>query len=147
MNLHPFHSIVGRIQFRIVLLLVAGIVFNFCAKEPQLWKEDSQQQVMGEYISNNPDQFSEFDKLIKSTGKGSLLNTRGPFTLFLPTDGAMLDYYKQRNVNTLEDISDSEQAELILNHIVGASIPANEIGLGTLRETNALGDHLVTEFE
>ena len=89
MNLHSIHSIVSKIQFRNVFLVVASIVFNFCAEEPQLWKVDSQQQVMGNYISNNPDQFSEFDKLIKTTGIGSLLNTRGPFTLFLPNDEAI----------------------------------------------------------
>ncbi len=107
----------------------------------------SQQQVMGNYISNNPDQFSEFDKLIKTTGIGSLLNTRGPFTLFLPNDEAMQEYYMLKNVNSLEDFRDSILEALILNHIVGAEIETNDIGLGTLQETNAIGDYLVTEFQ
>ncbi|MCK4746892.1 MAG: fasciclin domain-containing protein, partial [Bacteroidales bacterium] len=87
------------------------MVFNFCAEEPQLWKVESQEQVIGDYIASNPDQFSEFEKLIEVTGKRALLNVRGPYTVFLPTNEAMLAYYTLKNVNSLDDFSESFQNE------------------------------------
>jgi uncharacterized surface protein with fasciclin (FAS1) repeats len=131
----------------LALLVISSVVFNACKEEPQLWKVESAKQVIGDYLANNPDQFAEFYKMVQNTGLESLLNTRGPFTLFLPTDEAMFAYYELKNVSSLEDFSESDQESIVLNHLVGADIGSNDIGLGTLRETNALGDYVVTEFE
>ena len=147
MNHHPIHSIISKSKFRFALLIMTSMVFNFCAEEPQLWKVESQEQVIGDYIASNPDQFSEFEKLIEVTGKRALLNVRGPYTVFLHTNEAMLAYYTLKNVNSLDDFSESFQNELILNHLVPNEIGTNDFGLGALREPNANGDYLVTEFQ
>ena len=131
---------------RIFFLFIVFVALRSCREEPQMWLPDSRYQTMRDYIEAHPETFSEFGKLAEATGMPSLLNTRGPYTLFLPTDEAMLDYYTQKNLGSLEDFKGSELKDLFLNHIVPVDIPTNEIGLGTLREKNALGDYLVTEF-
>jgi uncharacterized surface protein with fasciclin (FAS1) repeats len=136
-----------RKVIRIFLLFVVIAALHSCAEEPQYWAPDSQHQVMRDYIETRPEQFSEFAKLAELTGMRSLLNTRGPYTLFLPTNEAMLDYYTQKNVGSLEEFSESELSNLFLNHIVPIEISSLDIGLGTLSEKNALGDYLVTEFQ
>lgn len=83
------------------------MVFNFCAEEPQYWKINSQEQVIGDYVATRPEQFSEFQKLLETTGMSALLNTRGPYTLFLPTNEAMYAYYSFKNVSSLMEFSDS----------------------------------------
>lgn len=137
---------VNNARFSIILLVITGMLINGCSEEPQLWKVVSQEQVICDYITCHPEQFSEFWKLIEITEMGSLLKVRGPFTLFLPTNDAMLEYYNDKDLSSLQDLSESLLRDLILNHIVGMEIATNEIGLGTLREPNALGDYLVTEF-
>lgn len=134
---------------RIIIVFLAGTVLLLisCSEEPQLWKVESEEQVICDYISCHPDQYSEFQKLIEATEMASLLKVRGPFTLFLPTNEAMLAYYAYKDLNSLEEFSESFLNDLILNHIVAMEISTDEIGLGTLREPNALGDHLVTEFQ
>ena len=146
-NHHFFHSIFSKFNCRIVLLVMTCMVFKSCAEEPQLWELKSQELVIGDYIANHPDQFSEFEKLIEATGMEALLNIRGPYTLFLPTNEAMFEYYTLKNVNSLADFSDSFLEELIRNHIVAAQIETNDIGLGALSEENGIGDFLVTEFQ
>lgn len=133
-------------RIRNILLLFAGILVFSCSEEPQLWKVDSEEQVIYDYVASLPDQYSEFQKLIEYTEMGSLLKVRGPFTLFLPTDEAMFEYYLDKDMNSLEDFSASQLSDLIRNHIVAMEISTDEIRLGTLREPNALGDFLVTEF-
>jgi uncharacterized surface protein with fasciclin (FAS1) repeats len=144
---HFNNSIKNGTKLRIVLLLIASMIFSFCKEEPQIWKKKSQEQLAGDYIASNPDQFSEFEKLIEATGMEALLNVRGPYTVFLPNNDAMLAFYKLKNVNSIADFNESFQYELIRNHIIAFEIPTNEIGLGSLSKTNANGDYLVSEFE
>ena len=133
--------------FKLILLIFVSSIFTFCKNEVQLWEPKSQQLVAADYITNNSDQFSEFAKLMEVTGMESLLKVRGPFTVFLPNNDAMFAYYKQKNVSSLDDFSDSFKTDLIRNHLIGADIPTGDFGLGALREVNALGDYVVTEFE
>jgi uncharacterized surface protein with fasciclin (FAS1) repeats len=146
-KLCPRFSILGKSRIKLFLLAAIGMFFHSCTEEPQYWRVASAEQVIGDYVATNPDQFSEFNELVRSTGMESLLNTRGPYTLFLPNNEAMFEYYTLKNVSSLEGFSESDQESLVLNHLVGADIGSNDIGLGTLRETNALGDYVVTEFE
>ena len=60
-NLHSVRPIISHTGFYAVLLVIASLVFNSCKEEPQFWKVDSVKQVIGDYVANNPDQFSEFD--------------------------------------------------------------------------------------
>ena len=121
-------------------------LFSYCTQQPQEWALKSNEQVAGDYIANHPEQYSEFNKLVEMTGLGSLLNVRGPFTILLPTDAAMFDYYKLKNVNSLTDFSESDRSNLVRYHIVAAEISIGDVGLGALREPNAMGDFLATEF-
>ncbi len=147
MNLSPHRSILGKFRISIVLLLAVSIVLNSCKEEPQYWKVDSVQQVIGDYIASNPDDYSEFNKLVELAGMKALLKIRGPFTVFLPTNEAMFDYYALKGVNGLEDFSTDDQEAICRNHFLDAFIGTGDIGLGALRVTNGLGDYLPSEFE
>lgn len=122
------------------------IVYSSCTQEPKFWKIDSTEQVASEYIASNPE-FSEFAKLVKVTNLEALLGVRGPFTIMLPTNDAMLAYYKEKGVNSITDMDSKFLISLIYNHLISNEISSSEFGLGALRDTNALGDYLVTEFD
>lgn len=123
------------------------LLFSYCAKEPLYWKLRPDEQNVGDYIANNPDQFSEFAKLMELTNLKAVLNVRGPYTVMVPTNEAMIEYYKEKKVNSLSDFSDASRQSLIRNHIYCSLQDANNIGLGTIRDTNALGDYMTSEFE
>ena len=126
------------------LILFAVILFG-CNQEPILWKVDSTEQVITEYVEAN-EEFSEFGKILESTGLSSLLAVRGPFTLFLPSDEQMKAYYTEKGVNSYTDFSETFLKDLALNHIIGSQIESGSIGLGAISEVNALGDYITTEF-
>ncbi|HET6555865.1 MAG TPA: fasciclin domain-containing protein [Prolixibacteraceae bacterium] len=146
MNYPYFFKLSKGFKAAVLLSLVACFIFYSCAPEPHVWEPKSTEQVAGDYIKNNPDKFSEFAKLIDKAGMASLLNIRGPYTIMVPTDSAMFAYYQMKNINSLDDISIEDLKILAKNHIVPAEIPVSDIGLGALREPNALGDYLATEF-
>ena len=126
------------------LILFAAILFG-CKSEPQLWKVDSTEQVITEYIDTNPE-FSEFSKILESTGLNSLLAVRGPFTVFLPSDEKMKEYYAEKGVASYSDFSDEFLKQLALNHVIGAHIETGDMLLGAIREPNAIHDYIVSEF-
>jgi uncharacterized surface protein with fasciclin (FAS1) repeats len=128
-------------------MVLFSLLFTFCTEKAQVWKLKSQEQVASDYIANNPDQFSEFNKLVQLTGLGPLLSIRGPFTIMLPTNTAMQEYYKLKNVTSLADFDTKTLQNIIRNHIITNEIATGDIGLGALRDTNAIGDYLVTEFQ
>lgn len=130
----------GKHIFLILMILVS------CTEEPVYWNVKSTEQVITQYVESNKD-FSEFNKLLENTGLTSLLSVRGPFTLFLPTDKAMNDFYTERNVRSFTEFPEQYRSELVLNHLIPMQIETGDIGLGAIREVNAMGDYLVTEFE
>jgi len=134
-------------MFRYLLFLTVVIIFSNCAEEAQLWEAKSQEQLAADYINSNPEIFSEFGKLMRETGLESVLNVRGPFTVFAPNDEAMFEYYQMKGVNSLDELDEEFKRNLMLTHIVGAALPTGDFGLGALRETNGLGDYIPTEFE
>lgn len=127
------------------IMLLAAILFG-CNEEPVMWNVKSTQQVITEYVESNDD-FSEFSKILESTGLNSLLAVRGPFTLFLPSNTQMQAYYAEKGVKSYTDFSEDVLKEIAMNHIIGAYIETGDIGLGAIREVNAIGDYIVSEFE
>ena len=140
-------SIFLNFRYYILLLLSSLMLMQSCKEEPQLWKVDSEEQVIGDYIASNPDEYSEFNKLVDLAGLKALLKIRGPYTVFLPTNKAMTDFYALKGVNGLDDFSPEFHEELCRNHFVGNFISSGDIGLGALNEVNGLGDYLSSEFE
>lgn len=117
-----------------------------CNTEPEYWKVKSTQQVISEFVASN-EEYSEFNALLESTNISSLLAVRGPFTLFLPPNSAMQEYYQQKGIGSFLDLSADQQTELVMNHVISAQIETGDIGLGAIREVNGIGDYLVSEFE
>jgi len=137
-----------RIILSLLLLLFANTFYMCEEDQPVLRRSKADRQVITQYILDevNADLYSEFGEILKITGLSNLLAVRGPFTLFLPTNSAMQEYYQDNNVNSYSDLDSVTLRTLILNHLVGQQIISNDIGLGTLRDTNARGDYIATEF-
>jgi uncharacterized surface protein with fasciclin (FAS1) repeats len=120
--------------------------FTFCSEDPVLWRVDSSKQVASDYINSHAE-FSEFAKLVKMNNLEALLGIRGPFTIMLPNNDAMFAYYKEKGKNSLEDFDTAFLKNLVRNHLITNEISASDVGLGAIRDTNAIGDYLVTEFQ
>jgi uncharacterized surface protein with fasciclin (FAS1) repeats len=126
--------------------ILFGFISSSCTQEPKLWDLKTDKQVASDFIESNPE-FSEFAKLIEVTGLEALLGIRGPYTILLPNDNAMFAFYKEKGVNSLMDFDEKYRRNLALNHIITNEIASGDFGLGALRDTNAIGDFIVSEFE
>ena len=111
-----------------------------------MWQVDSTDQIITDYVASDPE-FSEFSEILEKTGLASLLSVRGPFTLFLPSNKEMEAYYQEKGVSSYMDFSEEFLDSLVLNHLIYSRLETYDFELGSIRDQNALGDYLVTEFD
>ncbi|HDS06220.1 MAG TPA: hypothetical protein ENO05_01215 [Bacteroides sp.] len=136
-----------RLLFRgsIISVLALALLISGCEEEPEYWKVQSIEQVISAYVASDDD-YSDFNGMLEATGLNSLLSVRGPFTLFLPPNAAMEEFYAEKGVSSYTDFSEEFMNDLVLNHLVPSRMETGDFGLGAIRDLNALGDYLVTEF-
>lgn len=146
MQKRPMTTKIRLLLLKLGIFSIIAWVCTFCAPEPVTWKIDSTKQVASDYINTHAE-FSEFAKLIKMNNLEALLGIRGPFTIMLPNNDAMFAYYKEKGKNSLEDFDASFLKSLVRTHLIANEISSGDVGLGAIRDTNAIGDYLVTEFQ
>ncbi len=127
-----------------IILLIAIYLFG-CNEDPVLWRKSSAQMVITEYISSN-EQFSEFGNLIEAADLTGLLSVRGPFTLLLPSNEVMDEFYAQKGVTSYLDLDPAYVKSIVYNHLITSGVQTSDVQLGAISDTNALGDYLTSEF-
>jgi len=133
-------------KWLVFFVSITSIFLISCQVEPKLRNVKSTEQVLSDYIKSNPE-YSEFEKLVELTSLEAVLGIRGPYTILLPNNDAMFAYYTEKGVNSLEDFDHKFLVDLIYNHLITNEIATSDFGMGAIRDTNALGDYLVTEFD
>lgn len=133
---------------KVVLLGIMLLVASACTQTFKPWTPDSDEYVITDYIGKSEDsiKYEEFNQMLINTDLAGFLAIRGPYTLFLPNDDAMEAYYDAKGISGLDGLDIEIQKQLVFNHLILAEIGSSDIGLGAIRETNALGDKVATEF-
>jgi len=128
------------------IVVFGGVSMMQCDQEVIPWPAKSTDLVITDYVYSQEEDFAEFGIALEYTGIENLLRVRGPFTLFLPTDAAMQDYYSSKGVAGAQDIELETMKDFVYNHILQGEISAGAIGLGTLPYQNGLGDFIASDF-
>jgi uncharacterized surface protein with fasciclin (FAS1) repeats len=133
-----------QIILKSITIVLMVLLLSECTETVHVLPKSTGDLVISEYL-NATNEFSEFNALLVSTGLDNLLGIRGPYTLFLPNNAAMLAYYKEKNIS-LASMDSVSRRELVMNHIVSNEYGISDFQLGTLRDKNGNGDNVVTEF-
>ena len=129
-----------------LLIIITTMLITRCEDTPDaLPVKDTELQITT-YMEAHQDKYAEFLKAVIRVNLQHLFKTRGPYTLFLPTDGAMFNYYEENGIDSLGQIPGADLKDLVYNHIVPGEVMSPDISLGSLPYPNAIGDYLVTEF-
>ncbi|MBN2817994.1 MAG: fasciclin domain-containing protein, partial [Bacteroidales bacterium] len=134
------------ITLKMTLLLNIFLLGLSCEDKPVYWEPKNQDLVITDYVLAHDDDFSEFSKVLNYTGIDNLLRVRGPFTLLLPTDEGMKEYYADLNVTDYTQIEMDVLTTMVKNHIFTHEITTASIGLGTLPYANANGDNVASDL-
>jgi uncharacterized surface protein with fasciclin (FAS1) repeats len=140
MRSFAFYNQIKPIFIGIVLLLTC------CKSDIQYWDKTPDELSISQYVESNPD-FSVFNEILEATELKSCLSYRGPYTLFLPSNAQMQEYYALKGVKSYTEFDDEFLKQLALNHIITKQVETNEFGLGAIIEPNCIGDYIASEFD
>jgi uncharacterized surface protein with fasciclin (FAS1) repeats len=138
-----------RIVNRIIIFLLLSIVWLF----PSCFDNDDvgdnyvtfTGEMMGEYLKKNPEKFSEFSKMLDTTGVMGLLNAYGVYTCFAPTNEAIQNFYAKRGHSSINDFPFDSIKLLVYNHLInGASVASSEFRNGRLSRVTMSGRYIST---
>ena len=122
----PLNKIVWGVALSLFLLTPS------CLDEPEDIRT-VQEDMMGEFLEKRPEQFSEFARLLDTTEVLGLVNAYGEYTMFAPTNEAMMTYYQEKGLTSLADFDVDSLRKIAYDHLIkGYEVPTNEFLDGLL---------------
>lgn len=132
----------------IFLLIFVGLILFSCKDpyEKNLYRAYSDQPV-ATYLKSRPDSFSLWTGLIERAGLFNTLNLNTTYTCFVPTNEAVTEYLKSRNLTSVNDLSVEDAATLIKYHILpSVDYEQNMFTNGVMSYPTATDDYLSVTF-
>ncbi|MFB6319371.1 fasciclin domain-containing protein [Saccharicrinis sp. FJH54] len=78
--------------------------------------------MLGEYLAKNPDEYSEFSKLLDTTKVMGLLDAYGEYTCFAPSNEAMFNFYHSLGRNSIEEFPYDSIVKIVYDHIINGYV-------------------------
>ena len=75
-------------------------------------------EMMGQYLENRKDEFSEFTRLMDTTQVMGLINAYGKYTLFAPENDAMRAFYKSKGRTSLKEFTLDTLKTIAYDHLI-----------------------------
>jgi len=138
--------------FIVLLLFCTAVAFHACFDDKVVdFKKDGVE--ITAYLENNDlYNYSEFLKWMAKIGVDGMLNARGNYTCFIPTDEAVMAYYREYGV-TFEQMEKEEIEDLVYTHIIMLDNPTSDpiesklFPNGTIGYPNMRGRFLQITFD
>jgi len=146
MNIMKIKKARFRTAIRFTLIVSLAFLSIRCQNDVIEWEPSSDQMVITDYVYSEPEMFSEFGEALQLTGIENLLRVRGPYTLLLPVNSAMEEYYSRRGVSSCSEIPVEELEDLVYNHILQGEVGTGGIGPGKLIYQNGLNDFVASDL-
>ncbi len=132
------------LTFRAVLFaLIALFAFQKCA-DPILQERTNFQELIGEYLENNYEEYSQWISILYKSESMSFLKAYGGYTLMAPTNKAVNEYLDAIGVSSIEEISKEELKDLVRYHVIQDTISTTEFVDGRMDTPNMFGHYITT---
>src|SRR5574340_200858 len=132
----------GLLKFIMVLLIVIG-AFEACKKEEFALRTDMGLNIFS-YLESDPDQFSEFVKILQLAGNDAYLDAYGSYTLFAPSNDAVKQYLQDNGKTSVEQVDINVLKDLVRLHLIEDTIPTTAFTDGKIATPTMYGQYLTT---
>jgi uncharacterized surface protein with fasciclin (FAS1) repeats len=149
MNVYQISRIVNNLPGMLVLSLLFLLPLTSCDTDdiPQESYYTFTGDRLGEYLQENPEQFSEFVEFLERSNVLGLLNAYGYYTCFAPTNDAIKEYYDFKGISGIDDMSSENIEKLVKDHIiVGFTITTEDFVEGRLAQLSMNNRYISTSF-
>jgi uncharacterized surface protein with fasciclin (FAS1) repeats len=117
----------------VVMSLVTSMMMTSCYDSDDIGGNlyTFKNQNIGEFLKQNTDEYSEFTKLLDTTGVLGLLEAYGAYTCFAPDNMAMRLYYAKHSKSRLADFDLPLLKEIAYDHLIkGDTIYSRDFNVG-----------------
>ncbi|TKG95451.1 fasciclin domain-containing protein [Puteibacter caeruleilacunae] len=129
----------------IMLCLMVGVMCSCEDTEYGTRFYDEDEQLIVPYLESN-ENYSECVEALEKADLSGLLSLAGYYTFFAPTNEAFQNYYTQKGVSGLDELSQEEVERMMKNHLVPDTISSVQFTAGALRTRNFLDDNLMVSY-
>ncbi len=154
-NIHNNYSILPRflrrcgfISLYSIILICILILPGGCSEDlgDKIYTETG--ETVGQYLSNRPETYSEFSKMLEKTEVIGLLNAYGKYTCFAPDNDAVFRLYELRKKKSIDDFPIDTLKKIVYDHIIrDVIIPSGNFVNGFLPNLTMSGRYINIGFE
>jgi len=149
-----FFKLLTRSRLFYCTLFSLMLVFQSCREDLKGTFPVIKEELIGEYLQNNPATFSLFTTMLDTTGVMGLLKAYGSYTVFAPTNEAIETYLAtledldgNHNITSINQLSLKEIKIFCYNHIIkGDTIRTMDMNKGALGSQSMSGRFLSVSF-
>lgn len=127
-------------------LLIAALPFGFfqACNDPLLEERTNFQELIGEYLENNYEDYSSWISILYRAESMSFLKAYGGYTLLAPDNEAVDAYLSDLGVGSVEDIEIGALKDLVKYHVIKDTISTIEFVDGRMQTQNMFGHYITT---
>lgn len=130
--------------FRTIAIAIAVLfTFHKCA-DPILEERTNFQELIGEYLENNYEVYSQWISILYKSESMSFLKAYGGYTLMAPTNKAIDEYLEELGVSSIDDISKEELKDLVRYHVIKDTLNSTVFVDGRMETPNMFGHYITT---
>lgn len=111
-------SLGGNLRRFWAVFIGISVALSSCVKDEPVIISTFTQEMMGEYLTNQKSDYSEFCKLLDTTKVMGLINTYGEYTLFAPDNNAMQAFYTASGKTSLKDFPLDALKKVAYDHLI-----------------------------
>lgn len=130
--------------WRIFLAIgILGFILYSCTEQKYAEETDTTVNILG-YLEENPEEFSEFLRILEITNNDVFIGTYGTYTFFAPTNDAVEQYLQEHNYSTVEEVPVEELEDLVRLHLIDQVVLTINFTDGKIQIPTMLGQYLTT---
>lgn len=135
-------TILGSLKIALIIG-VFGIVLHSCTEQQYAEETDTTVNILG-YLEQNPEQFSEFLKILEITDNDVFIGTYGTYTFFAPTNQAVELYLQENGFSSVEEVPMEDLEDLVRLHLIETVVRTLDFTDGKIQYPTMLGQYLTT---
>jgi len=126
-----------------LILGIFGVVLYSCTEQKYAEETDTTVNILG-YLEENPEQFSEFIRILEITENDVFIGTYGTYTFFAPTNEAVAQYLQENGFNSVEEVPIEDLEDLVRLHLLEVVVRTIDFTDGKIQYPSMLGQYLTT---
>ncbi|MCW3807759.1 fasciclin domain-containing protein [Plebeiibacterium marinum] len=130
----------------LTLAAVCVLFLQGCKKE-EFTERTNYELLIGEYLQENPNEFSTFYEVLEKSNTIAFLKAYGAYTVYAPTNDAFAKYFQEKGKSGVSDFTEEELKDLVRYHTIEDTIATTMFIDGKMQTPTMYGQYLTSKVD